>query len=178
MLASELTILSRMKLRRLARENGYFCIQCEYNATVTPLPKRSRSRAGRRLLGRYFLYRLRDEGNTVPSPENQVSRRGRDEITVHPRSLTGVTSFLSRGVEAPETQRELGWVVDMGSWEGLVQFRVRSSKEEPGEVFHSVRHHDHWFFIDLADHERKRAFGLLRYVFEVQGPATSAAARS
>ncbi len=107
---------------------------------------------------------------------DRLTQRAPNEITVQPRSLMGVMSFLSRGVEVPEAHRELGWVVDMGSWEGLVPFRIRSSKEKPGDVFVTVRYHDHWFYIDLADHESKRAFGLLIYIFELQAPATTAAA--
>ncbi len=107
---------------------------------------------------------------------DRLTQRAPNEITVQPRSLMGVMSFLSRGVEVPEAHRELGWVVDMGSWEGLVPFRIRSSKEKPCDVFVTVRYHDHWFYIDLADHESKRAFGLLIYIFELQAPATTAAA--
>lgn len=44
------------------------------------------------------------------------------------------------------------------------------------DVFLAVRYHDYWFYIDLTDHESKRAFGLLIYIFELQAPATSAAA--
>jgi len=106
----------------------------------------------------------------------RLTQRGSDEITVHPRSLMGVMSFLSRGVDVPEEHRDQGWVVDMGSWEDLVAFRVRSSKEKPDSVFVAVRYHNHWFYIDLTDHESKRAFGLLIYIFELQAPATSAAA--
>jgi hypothetical protein len=107
---------------------------------------------------------------------DRLTQRSSSEITVHTRSLMGVLSFLSRGVEVPEKHRELGWVVDMGTWDGLVPFRVRSSKEKPEDVFVIVRYHDHWFFIDHADHETKRAFGLLIYIFELQAPTTAAAA--
>jgi len=117
-----------------------------------------------------------DPGLSVFKMTDRLTQRGPDEITVHPRSLMGVMSFLSRGVEVPEEHREQGWVVDMGSWEGLVPFRIRSSEENPGDVFVAVRYHDHWFYIDHADHESKRAFGLLIYIFELQAPATTAAA--
>ena len=117
-----------------------------------------------------------DPGLNVFQMTDRLTQRAPNEITVQPRSLMGVMSFLSRGVEVPEAHRELGWVVDMGSWEGLVPFRIRSSKEKPDDVFVTVRYHDHWFYIDLTDHESKRAFGLLIYIFELQAPATSAAA--
>jgi hypothetical protein len=107
---------------------------------------------------------------------DRLTQRGFDEITVHPRSLMGVMSFLSRGVDVPEEHRDQGWVVDMGSWEDLVPFRVRASKEKPDSVFVAVRYHGYWFYINLTDHESKRAFGLLIYIFELQAPATSAAA--
>jgi hypothetical protein len=117
-----------------------------------------------------------DPGRNVFQMTDRLTQRAPNEITVQTRSLMGVMSFLSRGVEVPEAHREKGWVVDMGSWEGLVPFRIRSSKEKPDEVFVTVRYHDHWFYIDLTDHESKRAFGLLIYIFELQAPETSAAA--
>jgi len=117
-----------------------------------------------------------DSSLNVFEMTERLTQRAPNEITVQPRSLMGVMSFLSRGVEVPEVHRELGWVTDMGSWEGLVPFRIRSSKEKPDDVFVAVRYHDHWFYIDLADHESKRAFGLLIYIFELQAPETSAAA--
>jgi len=117
-----------------------------------------------------------DPSVNVYQMTDRLTQRSPNEITVHTRSLMGVLSFLSRGVEVPEKHQVLGWVVDMGSWEGLVPFVVRSSEENPGNVFVSVKYHDHWFFIDHADHESKRAFGLLIYIFELQAPATTAAA--
>ena len=117
-----------------------------------------------------------DTGLNVFKLTDRLTQRSPNEITVHPRSLMGVMSFLSRGVEVPDAHRELDWVVDMVSWEGLVPFRIRSSKEKPDDGFVAVRYHDYWFYIDFTDHESKRAFGLLMYIFELQAPATSAAA--
>jgi hypothetical protein len=117
-----------------------------------------------------------DPGLNVFQMTDRLTQRAPNEITVQARSLMGVMSFLSRGVEVPEMHREQGWVVDMGSWEGLVPFRIHSSGEKPDNVFAAVRYDDHWFYIDHADHESKRAFGLLIYIFELQAPATTAAA--
>ena len=86
-------------------------------------------------------------------------------------------SFLSRGVDAPKERCEQGWVVDTGSWEDVVPFRIRSSKEKPGDLFVAVRYQDQWFYIDLRHYESKRAFALLIYIFDLQAPATTAAAR-
>jgi len=117
-----------------------------------------------------------DPGFKVFQMTDRLTQRSSNEITVQPRSLMGVMSFLSRGVEVPETHRKQGWVVDMGFWEGLVPFRIQSSEEEPGNVFVAVRYHDHWFFIDHSDHDSKRGLGLLIYLFQLQAPATTAAA--
>ncbi len=106
----------------------------------------------------------------------RLTQRAPDEITVQPRSLMGTLSFLSRGVEVPEAHREKGWALDMGSWDDLVPFRVRSGNEKPPIAYVSVKYQGYWFYIDQADHESKRVFNLLIYIFELQAPETSKAA--
>ena len=107
---------------------------------------------------------------------DRLTRRNPDEITIQPRSLIGIMSFLSRGVEVPEAHGQQGRVVDMGSWEDLVPFRVLWSAEKPEDVFAAVRYKGRWFFIEDTDNESKRAFCLLIYLFQLQAPETSAAA--
>ena len=92
---------------------------------------------------------------------DRLTQRDPNEITVHPRSLIGVMSFLSRGVEVPEKHRERDWVADVGSSEEWFPFRVQSSKEKPDDVFVAVKYLGYWFYVDLTDHESKRTFGLL-----------------
>ena len=106
----------------------------------------------------------------------RLTKRDPDEITVHPRSLIGVMSFLSRGVEIPAAHLKEGRVVDMGSWGDMVSFRILSSRDRPGNVFVAVRYQDYWFYIENSDHESKRAFGLLIYLFQLQAPEKAAAA--
>jgi len=60
---------------------------------------------------------------------HRLTQRDPDEIIIQLRSLIEMISFLSRDVEVPETKREQGRVVEMGSWEDLVPFRIRSSEE-------------------------------------------------
>jgi hypothetical protein len=107
---------------------------------------------------------------------HRVTERDPGEIVIQPRSLIGMMSFLSRGIDVPEAHSAQGRVVDMGSWEGLVPFRIRSSDEKPGDAFAAVRYQGHWFYIDHADHESKRAFNLIIYLFQLKAPETSAAA--
>jgi hypothetical protein len=107
---------------------------------------------------------------------HRLTQRDTDEIIIQPRSLIGMMSFLSRGIDVPEAHTAQGRVVDMGSWEGLVPFRIRSSEEKPGDAFAAVRYQGHWFYIDHADHESKRAFNLIIYLFQLKAPETSAAA--
>ena len=107
---------------------------------------------------------------------HRVTERDPGEIVIQPRSLIGMMSFLSRGIDVPEAHSAQGRVVDMGSWEGLVPFRIRSSEEKPGNAFAAVRYQGHWFYIDHADHESKRAFNLIIYLFQLKAPETSAAA--
>ena len=117
-----------------------------------------------------------DPGRNTFIITHRLTKRDPHEITIQPRSLIGIMSFLSRGVEVPEAHREQGRVVDMGSWEDLVPFRILSSQEKPGDVFAAVRYQGHWFYIEHTDHESKRAFNLLIYLFQLQAPETSAAA--
>jgi len=106
----------------------------------------------------------------------RLTKRDPDEITVHPRSLIGVISFLSRGVEIPAAHLKEERVVDMGSWGDMVSFRILSSRDRPDNVFVAVRYQDYWFYIENSDHESKRAFGLLIYLFQLQAPEKAAAA--
>ncbi len=106
----------------------------------------------------------------------RLTQRAPDEITVLPRSLMGMISFLARGVKVPEAHREKGWVVDMGSWENMVPFRIHSSEERPPVAYAAVKYHDYCFYSDQTDHESKRVLNLLIYLFELQAPETSRAA--
>ena len=117
-----------------------------------------------------------DPGRNTFNITPRLTQRDPDEITIQPRSLIGIMSFLSRGVEVPEVHREQGRVVDMGSWEDLVPFRVRSSEEKPGDAYAAVRYQGQWFYIEHTDHESKRAFNLMIYLFQLKAPETSAAA--
>lgn len=117
-----------------------------------------------------------DPGRNTFKITPRLTKRDPDEITIQPRSLIGIMSFLSRGVEVPEAHRQEGRIVDMGSWGDLVPFRIQSSAEKPGDVFAAVRYQGQWFYVVHTDHESKRAFNLLIYLFQLQAPETSAAA--
>ncbi len=105
----------------------------------------------------------------------RLTKRDPDEITIQPRSLAGVMSFLARGTEAPALHLKEDRVVDMGSWGDLVPFRILSSPTPPKDAFSAVWYQGHWFYIAHSDHESKRVLGLLIYIFRLQAPATVAA---
>jgi len=104
----------------------------------------------------------------------QRRERSPDEITIQPRSVLGVMYFLARGVEIPARHLKQGWVTPMTpAAEGgrlPVPLRVRSQRQQPDDAFIAVRYRGYWFYIDSADLESKRAFGVMRYLFMLQTP--------
>ena len=76
-----------------------------------------------------------------------------------------------------------GWVIDYGlqnsegeEAQGLIPFRMRSSKNRPENVVAAERHQDYWYYIDHADITSKRALSLIIVLFRLQAPTPAGAA--
>ncbi len=106
-----------------------------------------------------------------------------DELSIQTRSVMAMMEFMARGVEVPLEHLQEGRVIDYGLQssdgevaQGLIPFRMRSSKSRPQNVFAAVRFNDYWYYIDHADITSKRALGLIIVLFRLQAPTPAGAA--
>jgi len=99
-----------------------------------------------------------------------------DEVTMRVRSILELMGFLSRGVEIPEAHRERNFAEAVAGGDDEVIRRiplhVHSQVEPPEDAFVAVKFEGHWFYIVQSDHQSKRSFGLLEYLFQMQAPPT------
>ena len=104
--------------------------------------------------------------------------RTRDEITIGWRSLLTLMGFLSRGVQIPAShladslvESNAQTATDLS--EPLVPMRIASQSDRPTNAYVAVPFHDYWFYIPHSDHESKRAFSMLTYLFQLQAPEST-----
>jgi hypothetical protein len=114
---------------------------------------------------------------------DRVTNLRDDEISIQTRSVMAMMEFMARGVEVPREHLEQGRVIDYGLQdgegevaEGLIPFRMRSSKQRPDNVFAAVRHQGYWYYIDHSDITSKRALSLIIILFRLQAPTPGGAA--
>jgi len=107
----------------------------------------------------------------------RYARRGLNDLTIQPRSVFAIMSFLARGTEIPAQHRDEGWVVPMevetddGVGPPPIPFRIRSAAERPASAFATVQYRGYWFYIDNADIQSKRLMLLMSILFRLQAPA-------
>jgi hypothetical protein len=114
---------------------------------------------------------------------DRVTNLRDDEISIQTRSVMAMMEFMARGVEVPIAHLEQGHVIDYGLQdsegevaEGLIPFRMISSKSRPENVFAAVRHRDYWYYIDHSDITSKRALSLIIVLFRLTAPTPAGAA--
>lgn len=104
----------------------------------------------------------------------------RDTISVQPRSLLGIMSFLSQWVDRPVHDHESDRINDgfyetpqssNGGKPPGFPFSIKSQSERPDQAAVAVRYRNHWFFIDDADLGSKGTFSLLTQIFALQASA-------
>ena len=113
----------------------------------------------------------------------RVTDIGNDEISIQTRSVLAMMDFMARGIEVPIEHLEDGWVIDYGLQdsegkvaEGLIPFKMLSSKERPQNAFAAVRHNGYWFYIEQTDITSKRSLSLIIVLFRLQAPTPAGAA--
>jgi hypothetical protein len=105
-----------------------------------------------------------------------------DEIFIQTRSLLAMMNFLAKGVQVPPEHLADGWTIDFQiptsekGGKNLIPFKMIASKTQPKNSFAAVRYLDHWFYIDNADIESKRALGLIIAFFRILAPTGGGAA--
>ncbi|MEE8428015.1 MAG: hypothetical protein V3S33_00740 [Gammaproteobacteria bacterium] len=112
---------------------------------------------------------------------DRTTERGPDEITIQSRSLMSMMSFLSRGIDIPEEDRNAGVVVVippavLESILARVPLRIRSQKEAPKDPYVAVKYRNNWFYIDHSDIKSKRTFATIQVFFQLAAPSGGAAA--
>ena len=106
-----------------------------------------------------------------------------DEISIQTRSVMAMMEFMARGVAVPLEHLKEGRVIDYGLQDsegemaqGLIPFRMRSSKQRPDNVFAAVRHQGYWYYIDHVDITSKRALSLIIILYRLKAPKPGGAA--
>jgi len=81
---------------------------------------------------------------------DRVTNTEDDEISIQTRSVMAMMEFMARGVEVPPSHLKEGWVIDYGLQnsegevaEGLIPFRMHSSKNRPKNAFAAIQFQDH-----------------------------------
>ncbi|MCF6284576.1 MAG: hypothetical protein L3K26_05245 [Candidatus Hydrogenedentes bacterium] len=100
-----------------------------------------------------------------------------EHLAIQTRSMYGVLSFLSNGVEVPEAHMEAGWVTDTRTesgepfdWDKVTGdvIHIRSSATRPHDASVSVRYEGAWFYIAKSDVNSKSTFTLISLLFNLQ----------
>ena len=99
-----------------------------------------------------------------------------DEISIQSRSLLAMISFLAKGVDVPNEDREAGRVVLLPdetkkALDAHGVLRIRSQKEKPVDPYVAIRYRNYWFYIDNTDTTSKRTFSTLQVLFQLQAPS-------
>lgn len=107
-----------------------------------------------------------------------------DEVAIKGRSLFGVISFLSHGVEPPSEHEAQGLVTvtrdaagqpfDWSKITGRLM-RIHSSKEAPDGAYVRIRYRNRWFYIEDNDLYSKTTFALVTYLFALQSVQSNTA---
>jgi len=97
-----------------------------------------------------------------------------DEVTMRIRSILELMGFLSRGVDIPQAHRERNFAEAVAERDleapRRIPLRVRSQVEPPEDAYVAVLFEGYWFYIPQSDHQSKKSFGLLEYLFQMQAP--------
>ncbi len=103
-----------------------------------------------------------------------LAHRKPDEITIQPRSLLAIMSFISKGVDTPLEHRKRGWSANEPilnkKGRRIIPFHVRVAKERPQDAYLAVKYKGYWFYIDPRDRQSKRLFNYLLALFQLQAP--------
>jgi len=130
-----------------------------------------------------FRRRLNLDSDTIEyRVVGRKTKREDDELSIQTRSLLGMMNFLSKGIDIPDTLIEKSAGVlssatpELSSGRDPFPLRVASEEGKPDNAFAAIRYEGNWFYIDKADIQSKQVFSLLRYLFQLQTPASEESA--
>jgi len=169
-LLSDREVIEVLQIEKDGKSESYFLIAEEVPEDLRPMLGELRQLIG---LTNRNQFRITDRVTNIKD----------DEISIQTRSVMAMMEFVARGVEVPLEHLKDGWVIDYGlqnsegeAAQGLIPFRMRSSKNRPENVFAAVRYKDNWYYIDHADITSKRTLSLIIVLFRLQAPTPSGAA--
>ncbi len=167
---SDREVIEVQQVEKDGKSESYFVIAEEVPEDLRPMLGELRQLIG---LTNRNQFRITDRVTNIKD----------DEISIQTRSVMAMMEFVARGVEVPLEHLKDGWVIDYGlqnnegeAAQGLIPFRMRSSKNRPENVFAAVRYKDNWYYIDHADITSKRCLSLIIVLFRLQAPTPSGAA--
>ena len=167
---SDREVIEVQQVEKDGKSESYFVIAEEVPEDLRPMLGELRQLIG---LTNRNQFRITDRVTNIKD----------DEISIQTRSVMAMMEFVARGVEVPLEHLKDGWVIDYGlqnsegeAAQGLIPFRMRSSKNRPENVFAAVRYKDNWYYIDHADITSKRTLSLIIVLFRLQAPTPSGAA--
>ena len=107
---------------------------------------------------------------------DRVVGRADNEILIQTRSMLAILSFLSLGVEVPDTDVDANRVMLTPEFllkviETRGPMRIRVQEERPEDPFVAIQYRNQWFYIDATDHLSKRTFGTIQLLFELLAPS-------
>ena len=98
--------------------------------------------------------------------------KSRGEIVILTRSILEVLLDLSSYIDVPAEDIATGRArsgfdaVGAGTGAGFRPlFKVHSGVERPADTYASIRHRDHWFWIDDGDYHSKGVFSFLMFIY-------------
>jgi hypothetical protein len=96
--------------------------------------------------------------------------RGSDtELTVNSRSMLQILTAFASYVDVPEAhlkdQSAVAPQQDRAEDSSSASVRIHSGTEEPPHAYAAVRYRDHWFWVDNADWQTKRALTAVMFFF-------------
>jgi hypothetical protein len=92
---------------------------------------------------------------------------GAGAVTVRTRSLMGALAYLSQGVAVPAADLATARA-QPAPLEIPVPLRIASAADEPASAAVAVRHAGRWFYIEAADFDSRRTFGVLESLVRLQ----------
>lgn len=103
-------------------------------------------------------------------------RGSENELAVNSRSMLQIMGAFASYVEVPETHlkahRALPAFENVAQQDRYDAVRIHSGVEKPASAFTAVHYRDHWFWIDDADFQTKRALVTVVYLFTLADTGT------
>lgn len=104
-------------------------------------------------------------------------RGAEGELAVTSRSMLQIMGAFASFIDVPEAHLQdhsaIATYSNDGSGNRAQVVRIRSGKEKPAAAFSAVQYRDHWYWVDNADWQTKRAMTAIMFFFTLADTGTS-----